>query len=808
MLLNYFKIAFRNLVRHKLYTLINVFGLAIGIGFCVLIALFIRDEYSFDDFHANGDRLYRVMTEIRKPNGERESEAYQPMPLAPALRSGYPEVVRSTRFVTGSAIVKHGENVFRETIAFADPDLLEMFTFPLAVGDASGVFSGQNGIVLNETSAKKYFGGDEPMGKRLTVDIRGQKDDFLVTGVMKDLPATSSLVFDFLLPIARNGNYDVGKDRWTSANGSAYVQLGDGADPATLSGKMGPFIENHFGQLLKVLKERDEMAADADAYRIWFQPIREIHLDTETTTSPEARSDPAYSYILGAIGIFVLLIACINFTTLAIGRSAGRAREVGMRKVLGAVRSQVMRQFWGEALILCFIALIVGVVMAEVALPAFNVITGKKLTLDYFTDAWIIVALGGILGLVGLAAGSYPAAFLSRFEPVEVLKGKARFAGRTPLTRALIVVQFSLSIVLIVSTLVMAGQMEYILSQDLGYHAEQVVVLQLFDGRDSPGLVRAERLKATLAGVPGVLGVSGTNSAFTHGYDINGFKHHGMNRTAYIYRVDEQFIQVLGITLKEGRNFNPAAAGEGKGSVIVNEALVRDYGWTGDAVGTRLEGWDEEGVPGGPVVIGVVKDFNFGSLREPIRPAVLFTNPGWGMDQALIRISAENIPETMERIRSVWAGIAPDKPYNATFLSEDVQKQYEKEQRWMEILQAASVMAIALACMGLFGLAGLSVVNRTKEIGIRKVLGASVSGIAAMLSKEFAILVLISNALALPAAYLAASKWLESYPYRVELGPAVFLAGGLGALAIALATVSLHAVRAARANPVESLRYE
>jgi len=365
-----------------------------------------------------------------------------------------------------------------------------------------------------------------------------------------------------------------------------------------------------------------------------------------------------------------------------------------------------------------------------------------------------------------------------------------------------------LSIVLIVSTMVLSDQMSYILEKDLGYNGEQVVVLQLYDGRDSPGEPRARRLKAELAGDPAVLGVSGANGAFTHGYDVNGFKFRGENRTAFMYRVDDMFIRLLDITLREGRNFNPSAPGEGKQAVIVNEALVRDYGIDAPVIGTRLAGWNEDEVPGGPVIIGVVKDFNFGSLRDAVSPAVLFTDPDWGMDQALIRISPENIPATMDRLRAVWHRIAPDKPFGATFLDEDVQKQYETEQRWIGILESASVMAIALACMGLFGLAGLSVVNRTKEIGIRKVLGASVPGIAAMLSKEFALLVIVSNVLALPVAFYGATRLLESYAYKVELSPTVFIAGGLGALLIALATVSLHAIRAGRTNPVESLRYE
>ena len=809
MITSYLKVALRNLVRHKLYTLINVSGLAIGIAFSILVILFVQQEFSYDSFHKNKDRIFRVLTISKKPNGEVEVDAFQPMPLIPALKAEYPDIGHGVRFSSGSSIVKYGDKVFSETVMFTDPDVFSMFSFHFVSGNPVTALANPDGIVLNETMARKYFGGEEALGKRLAVNVRGTMHDLSVTGVIQDLPDNSSLQFEFIAPITIHSMYDRGKERWTSANSSAFVQLADNVTQASLQERLSPFVQKYFGKSIESNRKLDQLSKDADAYRLVLQPLAKVHLDTKPRWSPEERSDPTYSYILAGIGLFVLLIACINFTTLAIGRSAGRAREVGVRKVLGAFRIQLMRQFWGEAVLLCFIALLLGIVLAEIALPGFNTLTHKHLHFSLATDGWLVIALAGLLVFVGLVAGSYPAAFLSRFEPVEVLKGKFRIGTRTSLTKALIVLQFSLSTILVVGSIVMADQLRYILSKDLGYNAEQVVVLQLYSGPPpSASDVLVDRLRVKLSSNTDIVSVSGTNGAFTHGYDVNGFRHNGVDRDAYMYRVDEHFLETLRIPLKEGRNFNPRAEGEKKGAVIVNDALVKEFGWKEPAVGTRLEGWDEKEVPGGPIVIGVTKDFNFSSLKEKVRPAVLFLDPDWPMDQALVRISPSNMTAALDQIRAAWTEIAPDRPFGATFLDEDVQKQYEREQRWMTILRASSSIAIALACLGLFGLATLTVANRTKEIGIRKVLGASVPAIATLLSKEFALLVLVSNVVAWPIAYYAAKEWLSSFAYRIDLGPFVFLLAGGVALAIALATVSLQAMKAALANPVEALRYE
>lgn len=809
MIPNYFKVALRNLARHRLYTLINVFGLAIGIAFSILIILFVQQEFSYDSFQRNKDRIFRVMTVSKKPNNEVQVDAFQPMPLIPTLKTEYSDVRYGVRFSTGSSIVKYGDKVFSETLMFTDPDVFSMFTFHFVSGSPASALSTPDAIVLNETMARKYFGDEGALGKRLAVNVRGTMHDLAVTGVIRDLPDNSSVRLSMIVPITLHSMYERGKDRWTTANGSAFIQLAGTVSATALEERFPPFVRKYFGKSIESNLKLGQLSKDTDAYRLVLQPLTDVHLDTKSRWSPEERSDPAYSYILAGIGMFVLMIACINFMTLAIGRSAGRAREVGVRKVLGAVRTQLMKQFWGEALLLCFIALLLGIVFAEVALPGFNTLTHKHLSFHLVSDGWLVAALSGLLVLVGLVAGSYPAAFLSRFEPVEVLKGKVRMATRTTLTKSLIVLQFGLSIILIVGSLVMSEQLRFLLNKDLGYDAEQVVVLQLYSGPPPSNTdVLVDRLRARLASNPRVVSVSGTNGAFTQGYDINSFRHNGVDRSAYVYRVDEYYLETLRIPLMEGRNFDPRAGGEKKGAVIVNEALVKEFGWKEPAVGTRLEGWNEKEVPGGPVAIGVVKDFNFSSLREDVQPAILFLDPDWPMDQALVRISPDHMPATLEQVRTAWNEIAPDKPFSATFLDDDVQRQYEREQKWMVILRASSLMAIALACLGLFGLATLTVTNRTKEIGIRKVLGASAPGIAALLSREFALLVLAANVLAWPVAYYATTRWLSSFAYRIDLGPSVFVLAGGGALVVALATISFQAVKAALGNPVDALRYE
>ncbi len=808
MLKNYLKVALRNLTRAKLYTFINITGLAVGLAVCILIMLFVQHEWSYDDFHPNADRIFRVIEIEKKADGEKRASGFQPMPLAPALLAEFPEITTVVRFYTGSSIVTSGEKTFSEGLVFTDPSIFAVFNFPLLQGNPTTALEHPNSVVVTEKMARKYFGDEDPLGKRLHINIRGRAEDFVVTAVTKNVPDNSSIRFQFLLPIQKYGSYERVKESWRNFNGSLFIRLDQNAATVALEHKLPPFVQKYFGGMIERGQSEGYLSKDADAFLLRFQPLREMYLGSVDISSQEDKSNPVYSYILAGIAGLVLLVACINFMTLAIGRAASRAKEIGVRKVLGAVRLHLIRQFWGEALLLSFFAFVLGLVLAELFLPAFNQLASKNLALSYFSHSWLMAGLIGLWLLTGLLAGSYPSLFLSRFAPVSVLKGMARLGGKNLFTRGLVVFQFGLSIFLIVAALVFSSQLKFLLNKNLGYNAEHVVVISMYTGAKDNGDELLARFKNRLSGQSSVVSISGTSGAFTHGYDRNGFEHNGKQRVAYVYRIDDAFLTTLGIKLVDGRNFQTESGLDAQQSVMVNETLAHEFEWQTPYVGKRLNGWDEKRIPGGPEVVGIVKDFHFLSLREEIAPVMLLADPAWAMNEILVRISPADVSETLTLLENTWREVAPNKPFEFSFLDEDVQSQYQLEQRWGKIVRYSTIFAIVLACLGLFGLTTLSVTNRTKEIGIRKVLGASVTGVAGLISKEFAQLVLMANVIAWPAAYYAMSKWLQNYAYRIELGAGTFLLATALVLGIALLTISFQAVKAALANPAEALRYE
>ncbi|HET6568969.1 MAG TPA: FtsX-like permease family protein, partial [Rhodothermales bacterium] len=524
----------------------------------------------------------------------------------------------------------------------------------------------------------------------------------------------------------------------------------------------------------------------------------------------EPPHNPLYSYILSGIALLVLLIACINFMILSIGRSTTRAKEVGMRKALGARRGQIMKQFWGEAILMGLVALLLGVLLAILVLPLFNQLTGRELSLGASLNANGVLILLGLIAIVGLVAGGYPAAVLSGFNPVAVLKGDVKSRGNSFFTRSLIVVQYTLSIVLIVSTIVMARQLHYMLNRDLGFEGEQVVVLHTYNVTDKEAPAVIERFRHDLLPDPRIVKIARAGYSFTHGGDWNGWLDaEGNQRRAANFGIDYDYLDVMGMQLVAGRNFSREHPSDPTGGVLVNEALVRQFGIK-DPIGYKLTGWNSWYVKEPPTIIGVVKDFNFRSLHEEVAPAVLNMQPDYyiGMGAMLIKISGNDVPGTISLLEKTWNTVLPGRPFSYSFLDDDMAAQYQTEQRWGKILTYSSLLAILIACMGLFGLATLSTVRRTKEIGIRKVLGASVSGIVALVSREFVVLVLISGLAAAPLAYYAMHRWLDTFAYRIPLGPGAFILAGLAALLIALLTVSYQSVKAALANPASSLRYE
>jgi putative ABC transport system permease protein len=793
---NYLKIALRNLRKQKLYSFINVFGLAVGIAFCALLFLYVQDELTFDDFHEKKDRIFRVYSISYEPDGSVRSTGgvYHPFLLGPALEADLPEIQRFVRLDDNPNFVRAGGEAFEENVLYADSTFFEVFTFPLQQGDPGTALNGLTSAVISIDAAHKYFGTADAVGKTLSIRLEDRFEDFTVTGVAENVPSNSSIRFDVVIPFANRVTSDLTDcaTRWTCSFLFTYVELVPGASVQALETKMPEFWGKYH-------PDRDANLSEQGLSSYGFQPIQDVHLNPDFPHGLVAPSRPLYSYILAAIGMGVLLIACINFTTLAIGRSASRGKEIGVRKVVGANRAQLMRQFWGEALLLCLLGLLAGLVLAEAILPAFNTLTGKSLQLDY-TGSWAtIAALPVILLVTGLVAGSYPALVLSSFKPVDVLKNRLKLSGSNVLTRSMVVLQFALVIFLVMGTLIMLRQLDYVRSKDLGFTREQVVVVPL---NGVSGQAALSYFRNELGERPEILGVTGASYSFgpSRGYAISGWTHEGVQHQYFRYDIESAFPTVMGLELLSGRNFNPELASDSSQAIIVNEAFVREVGMD-DPIGRAVPGF-----PGEPAIIGVVRDFHFEPLHEQVKPAVL--RLGRDLNYILVRVAPHDVPASLGLLQTAWQEVAPGLPFDYAFLDDDLNRFYESEQRWSRIIGYSAFFAILIACLGMFGLAALAVASRTKEIGVRRVLGASVHSLIVLLSAPFAGLVLIAIVLAAPAAYFAARTWLDNFSYRIEIGPGIFLLAGGLALAVALFTVSYQAIKAALADPVKSLRYE
>lgn len=818
MIKNYLKIAFRNIRKQKLYALINIMGLALGIACCIIIYLFIQDEYSFDKFHESADAIYRVeeirytepksaieptpFFDTRSPEGIRKSP-WLPLPLGPTLSDRLPEIEEFVRTDSQSLLVRNGDKSFEQEILFAEPSFFEVFSFPLIRGTASSVLDDPSNVVLTPETARKYFGDEDPVGKSLVITIQDEEKVFTVSGVVAPPPANSSFQFSFIAHIKSRPHYDFHIEKWNSFNTPLFVKLAPGADINQFEAKLNTFAAERYGDSWMEQRDRLGLPKDAPVMEFTVVPLKDIHLDAAVAWTKV--SNPLYSYILGAIAILILVIACINYITLALARSSGRAKEVGVRKASGARRGQIALQFWGETQLLTLLALIAGIVVAELALPFFNQMADKSLTLHYIDNAGLLTTLAAITLITGLIAGSYPAFVLSRYQPVKVLKGINNFSFKPRLTKGLLVVQYSLSILLIISSLIMYKQLHFVSSKELGYNTEQVVMVPTHTGWNEKGTALMERYRTELQGVPGVESVSGMAPAFTKGSNIYGFDVDGERKTSFIYYVDDQLIPTLGISMMSGRNFSDERSTDTKDGVVVNEALVKTMGWD-DPIGQTLT-WRSEENPS--TVIGVMKDFHFLSLENEIQPMLFHMDPEQGGVAAIaVKIKQGMIGQTLPKLEEKWTNVASFKPFDFWFLDDAVAQQYEQYERWLSIMGISTAMAILIACLGLFGLAGLTAVNKTKEIGIRKVMGATAAHIVGLLSKDFLKLVTIGFVIAAPIAWYLMSQWLADFAYRIDMGLGIFLLAGAIALLIAWLTVGWQSFRAALANPVDSLRSE
>jgi putative ABC transport system permease protein len=798
MLKNYLKIALVNLKKHKAFSFINLFGLGIGMACCILIAAYVFHELRYDKFHEKADRIYRLKSEL-KISGENLDIPKSSPPMSDYLVQNYPEVIDAVRFRRiGRVPVRFRESPFYEDhIFFADKSVFEIFTFPLVKGDPQKALETSYSIVVTEDMAQKYFGSDDPMGKLLNVN---NQFDFTVTGVMKNIPHNSHFDFDMLCSFetfAQTNRREM--QNWLSINNYTYILLDAGADAGQVEQKLPEMIDTRIGGMLKIAKAEMSLS---------LQPLTSIHLHSDLMQEISGNSNIVYVYIFSAIALFILAIACINFMNLSTARSAKRAREVGLRKVMGADRGKIIRQFLSESILNSILACILALILVDLTLPLFRSISGIELHVDYAQNFWLIPSLVGLALFVGLIAGSYPAFFLSAFQPTRVLKGEFKSGKSGNLFRSvLVIVQFTISIALIIGTIFVFNQLNFMKNQRLGFQKEQVVVIPISDESTLDSL---RPVKQELESHAGIIQVAASShvpgqTTYVNPFIPEGFTVDQMQYMGELY-IDHEFIPTMGIELVAGRNFSAELSTDVTQSVIINETAARKFGWT-HPVGKTIGDVSTSQKITKYTVIGVVKDFHIESLRKKIIP--LFIGGTTHVFNSLsVRIKTENVPATLSFLETKMRQIDPSRPFEYAFLDDSFDAQYRSEDRLSRVFSYFAILAVFIACLGLFGLASFSAEQRTKEIGIRKVLGASVSGIILLLSKEFTKWILIANAIAWPIAFFAVRLWLQGFAYRTKITVTAFIFSATISIVVAVFTVSFQAIRTAVTNPVDSLRYE
>jgi putative ABC transport system permease protein len=798
MIKSYFTIALRSIHRHQVFSLINILGLAIGMAACMLVLLYVRDELSYDRTHEKADRIYRVAQHAHWEGGTIDA-AVTSGPFAPFLKKDYPEVQQAVRIATeGSEFIKYGDKTLKTPIIVADPNLFDVFTHRFLYGSPTKALGNLNAIVLTKTTAENIFGhASQAVGKTLQVLNRS---NFIVSGVVEDVPTNSHFRFGAALPLDAKADF---LKPWQNFSLYTYLLLPEGYDIARLQAKMPAFYQRYLGK---------EMGAGVD-FLIDFQPLTSIHLHSHLQAEMEANGDITYVYIFSVIAAFILLLACINSMNLATARSASRAKEVGIRKVVGSSRQQLIGQFMTESFLLTGLSLAISLLLVEWLLPFFNQITEKQLHIPWLSQPISIGLLLLVAVATALVSGSYPAFFLSHFRPITILKGTfIRNPTNAFFRKGLVVFQFTVSIALITATWIAYEQLAYVRNKELGFNKEQLIGVRIPDYQVRHQLAA---VKTHLLQNPAILGAAATTNPIGRddiGSGVMFFEENGkkpeLTHTVKPLGIDTDYLGLMQIQLKEGRNFSPTMPTDSTQAVIINEALVKELGWK-NALGKRI--WyfiDDNGHTAEAKVIGVVKDFHIASLHQPIEPLVLRLVPQDEADNLYVRLRPENMAATLDFIRKTHQSFDAYNPLETYFIDQNFARQYEADARRGQLFLAFAGLAIFIACLGLFGLAAFTAEQRTKEIGIRKVMGASVNNIVTLLSKDFVKLVLLANIIAVPLAWWAMQRWLEDFAYRVQISWWMFVLAGVLALVIALLTVSYQAVKAAVANPVKSLRTE
>jgi putative ABC transport system permease protein len=789
MIKNLIKTAFRSLLKNTGFTFINVFGLVLGLATCLLIIFYVFDELSYDRYNINCERIYRVNTDLKYGNNE-TSFAITAPPVADALVKEFPEVGKSMRIGGGVNFrFKKGSEVIEEKSVFYCSDaILSILTLPLLHGDPKTALIEPNTMVISRNTALKYFNTTDAIGK--TLFLVSDSSMHKITGVMENMPEQSHFKADILVAMG-----PVRDHSWQNFNTNTYILLKKGTNVKNLESKFAALIRRNENS---PSFNYDKFVANGNYIRLNLTPLADIHLHSNRQRELGINGNVQYIYIFSAIAVFILILAFVNFMNLSTARSANRAREVGVRKVLGSSRKYLIAQFLSESLIVTLAATIIAVFSAWAVLPFFNQLSGKTLIINVHTFVWLLPAMLIIVIVVGVLAGSYPAFFLSAFQPIQVLKGKLATGFKGSFLRSFLVVfQFSISIFLIIGTLVIYSQLTYIRNKDLGFNRNQVLIIKnVVNIGNNP-----EVLQQQLKQLPGVVNTTLTQYLPTAHISSPNYVTAGLGKQleTQFWQVDEDYISTMGMKLVQGRNFSSQILTDSS-SAIINQTMAKMIGYTGDPAEKIKEGKDYK-------IIGVVKDFNFSSLRDNITPLMLVMNRDWFASLA-VRVNTADLPALMQQIESRWRALMPDQQFEYSFMDDDFNAMYSNEQRMGKLFILFTTLAIIIACLGLFGLAAYAAEQRNREISIRKILGAGVSTLVTMLSKDFIKLVLISILIAAPLAWAVMHKWLQGFAYRENIHWWVFGITALGAIIIAFITISFQSIKAALANPVDSLRSE
>jgi len=807
MIKNYIKVAWRNLWKGRVFNLMNLAGLAIAVACCTLIFLTVFYEFSYDRFHTNLNSIYQVYHTANRPAGAEKNSA-MPLPFTPTLKAEYPSVKYITRSAGTGCLVKYGNKEITQNVHFVDQDFLKMFSFPLLQGNLNKVLAQRNNVVLTEMAAKAIFGNEPAIGKTISLNIENVEQPFLVSGLMKDIPGNSSISFDLLISFENFPFYDQDKNSWASWSHLALVQFKEGYNPSLFTKQLKPFVNKYYKQDVINLK-RDGAKPDANGnlFSLNISPFANNHFATDIGGVEGNAINKTYPVSLIVIGCFILIIACINFINLSVARGFTRAREVGVRKTLGAGKWQLLSQFWTETIMVCFASTVVGLLLCTIIINPFKAIFKSKITLSMMLEPMHLIGILTIFVIVTAVAGFYPALMMMRFKTVAVLKGNVSSAKPGKLRNTLLVIQFSLSTLLIICTIITWQQINYISNKSLGYNKTEVLSIPV-----SRGIVGAKALQLMrneLLNNSEVVAVSGAYMNMGRGNDgssrrsVLGFNFNDREVRTHIQRIDYDYLKTLDIKLIEGREFDSKFPGDST-AVVINESMAKQLGGK-NLIGSFLPIYDQQ--PRAQI-IGITKNFNFQSLHEDIAPLTLIMDKEYTINYIFVKVKPNSLVHAFDEIKNSWHRQYPNAEFVGSWLNENTERQYLNERRLSGIFVSGAALAIVISCIGLLAISIMIVLQRTKEIGIRKVLGSSVGGIVWLLSVDFVKLVLLAAVIAFPVAWWLMNNWLQSFAYRVTIQWWVFALSTLLAIVLAFITISFQSIKAALANPVKSLRSE